>query len=194
MDWKSIVKSVAPILGTTLGGPLAGTAIKVLGETILGDGEATETQVQEALLKGLDPDALVKLKEADQAFAIKMKELDIDVAKLQLSEKNMYVSDTQDARKYKDDKVFWLGVVILCTFAGVMCSALFGSYALLTGNLSIKDASVVGMVSGFVGTIIGYAAANAQQVVGFFFGSSAGSSKKTDAISDAFVNMTEKVK
>ena len=75
-----------------------------------------------------------------------------------------------------------------------MCAALFGSYALLTGNLSIKDASVVGMVSGFVGTIIGYAAANAQQVVGFFFGSSAGSSKKTDALSDAFVNMTEKVK
>lgn len=194
MDWKSIVKSVAPILGTALGGPLAGTAIKVLGETILGDSEATETQVQEALLKGLNPDALVKLKEADQAFAIKMKELDIDVAKLQLSEKNMYVSDTQDARKYKDDKVFWLGVVILCTFAGVMCAALFGSYALLTGNLPIKDASVVGMVSGFVGTIIGYAAANAQQVVGFFFGSSAGSSKKTDALSDAFVNMTEKVK
>ena len=194
MDWKSIVKSVAPILGTALGGPLAGTAIKVLGETILGDGEATETQVQEALLKGLNPDALVKLKEADQAFAVRMKELDIDVAKLQLSEKNMYVSDTQDARKYKDAKVFWLGVVILCTFAGVMYAALFGSYALLTGNLPIKDASVVGMVSGFVGTIIGYAAANAQQVVGFFFGSSAGSSKKTDAISDAFVSMTEKVK
>lgn len=74
-----------------------------------------------------------------------------------------------------------------------MCAALFGSYALLTGNLPINDASVVGMVSGFVGTIIGYAAANAQQVVGFF-GSSAGSSKKTDALSDAFVNMTEKVK
>ena len=81
MDWKSIVKSVAPILGTALGGPLAGTAIKVLGETILGDGEATETQVQEALLKGLNPDALVKLKEADQAFAVRMKELDIDVAR-----------------------------------------------------------------------------------------------------------------
>lgn len=194
MDWKSIVKSVAPVLGTALGGPLAGTAIKVLGEAVLGDGEATENQVQEALLKGLNPDALVKLKEADQSFAVRMKELDIDVAKLQLSEKNMYVSDTQDARKYKDDKVFWLGVVILCTFAGVMCAALFGSYALLIGNLPINDASVVGMVSGFVGTIIGYAAANAQQVVGFFFGSSAGSSKKTDAISDAFVNMTGKVK
>jgi hypothetical protein len=194
MDWKSIVKSVAPILGTALGGPLAGTAIKVLGETILGDGEATETQVQEALLKGLNPDALVKLKEADQSFATKMKELDIDVAKLQLSEKNMYVSDTQDARKYKDDKVFWLGVVILSTFAIIMYVALFGSYALLSGSMPIKEPSVVGMVSGFVGTIIGYAAANAQQVVGFFFGSSAGSSKKTDAISDAFVNMTEKVK
>ena len=75
-----------------------------------------------------------------------------------------------------------------------MYAALLGSYALLTGNLPIKDASVVGMVSGFVGTIIGYAAANAQQVVGFFFGSSAGSSKETEAISDAFVNMTAKIK
>jgi hypothetical protein len=82
--------------------------------------------------------------------------------------------------------VFVLGCVILTTFAVIMGAALYGSYALLTGKFPIENAAVVGMVAGFVGTVIGYLSANAQQVVSFFFGSSRGSETKTDAIASAF--------
>lgn len=194
MGWQSIIKSVAPVLGTALGGPLVGTAIKVIGEAVLGDPEATETQVEQALTKGISEDGLMKLKKADQEFSVRMKELDIDVAKLELSEKRMYVGDTQDARKYKDNKVFWLGVVILCTFATIMSGAMYGAWELLTGSSVVTDPEVLGMVATFLGTVIGYVAANAQQVVSFFFGSSAGSAKKTDAMSDAFVDLSNKRK
>ncbi|TCG03738.1 hypothetical protein BZM27_46190 [Paraburkholderia steynii] len=42
------------------------------------------------------------------------------------------------------------------------------------------------MVAGFVGTVIGYVSANAQQVVGFLYGSIKGSEQKTDAMAAAF--------
>jgi hypothetical protein len=37
MNWKSIVKSIAPVLGTALGGPIAGGAIKMLSSALLGN-------------------------------------------------------------------------------------------------------------------------------------------------------------
>jgi hypothetical protein len=41
------------------------------------------------------------------------------------------------------------------------------------------------IVSALIGTVVGYVAANAQQVVGYFFGSSKGSADKTDALAAA---------
>jgi hypothetical protein len=107
---------------------------------------------------------------------------------MQLQETQAYVADTADARKANanNDRVFWLGVVILSTFAAVMGASLWGAYGLLTGELPVTNPAVVGMVSGFIGTVIGYVSANAQQVVGFFFGSSKGSEAKTDAMTSAF--------
>jgi hypothetical protein len=64
------------------------------------------------------------------------------------------------------------------TFAVVMGAALYGFYVLLTGKLPVENAAVVGMVAGFVGIVIGYVSANAQQVVSFFFGNSKGSETK----------------
>lgn len=191
MEWKKLLSSIAPTIATALGGPLAGVALKSISETLFSGKDIDESDLKKLLNSGLDESVLSKLKEIDNAFTIKMRELDIDVENLKITRETLYVNDTQDARKYKDNKVFWLGVVILSSFALIMIVALFGSYALLTGSMPLSDPSTIGMVSGFVGTIIGYVAANAQQVVSFFFGSSAGSSKKSDAINDAFIQMTE---
>ena len=45
MDWKSIVKVVAPTIATGLGGPLAGLATKALSEVLLGKSDGTEDEV-----------------------------------------------------------------------------------------------------------------------------------------------------
>lgn len=91
---------------------------------------------------------------------------------MQLHETQTSVADTADGRHTNaaSDRVFVLGCLILGTFAVIMGSALYGSYALLTGKFLVENAAVVGMVAGFVGTVMGYVSANAQQVVGFFFG------------------------
>ncbi|CAD6559307.1 hypothetical protein ACFQ3P_32990 [Paraburkholderia sabiae] len=105
------------------------------------------------------------------------------LAALAVQEQTLYVQDTANAR---NDKVFWLGVVILATFAVVVFASMYGAYALLAGHVVVENAALVGMVAGFVGTVIGYVSANAQQVVGFFYGSSKGSETKTDAMAAAF--------
>jgi hypothetical protein len=187
MDWKKLIAAVAPSLGTALGGPLAGAAVKVLGDQILGNEDASEDEVAAAVVKGLSPEHIVALKQADQSFAIRMRELDIDLSKLNAETEKAYLADTQDARKAhgSDAGVFWLGISILITFGGVMGAVLWGSFELMTGGITVKDVAIVGMVSGLIGTVVGYVAANAQQVVAYFFGSSRGSAAKTDAMAAA---------
>lgn len=89
-DWKNIVKAVAPTIGTALGGPLAGLGIKALSEALLGKEDGTEAEVA-AAVAGANPEQLMAMKKADQDFAIKMKELDIDLDKA-------FIADTSDAR------------------------------------------------------------------------------------------------
>ncbi|MFO0253092.1 MAG: 3TM-type holin [Betaproteobacteria bacterium] len=80
-DWKSLVATVAPTLATALGGPLAGMATKAIATAVLGRDEATEAELAQALA-GATPDQLLALKKADADFAVRMKELDLDLEKL----------------------------------------------------------------------------------------------------------------
>src|SRR5437879_6583749 len=84
-DWKSLISSVAPTLATALGGPLAGMAVQAIGGA-LGLSDTTEDKLS-AALAGAKPDELLKLKQADQEFAEKMKSLDIDLAKLEVEDR-----------------------------------------------------------------------------------------------------------
>ncbi len=58
----------------------------------------------------------------------------------------------------------------------------WGGYALLVSPDPIKDENMKAIVSALIGTVVGYVAANVQQVMGYFFGSSKGSADKTDAL------------
>ena len=187
MDWKSIIRTAAPVLGTALGGPLAGAAIKVLGDAVLGNPDATQDEVAAAITSGLSPDAIVKMREADNAFKAQMKAMDIDILKLNAQTEAAYLEDVQSARNANgaNRAVFWLGIAILITFATLMGFVMYGSFQLLTGGIVLKDVAVASVVSGLIGTVIGYVAGNAQQVVGYYFGSSKGSADKTDALASA---------
>jgi len=64
-------------------------------------------------------------------------------------------------------------------------AVLYACFQLLGGGITVKDVSVVAAIAGMVGSVVGYVAANAQQVIGYFFGSSAGSADKTMAMGTA---------
>lgn len=137
------------------------------------------------------PDEATAALQADPALAMQFKTAvmahDLELAKLGLQETQVFVADTADARaKHAGDRgVFWLGIAVLATFAVTMSGCLYGAYQILTGGITIKDVAAVAAVSGFVGSIVGYIAANAQQVIGYFFGSSKGSTDKGNAMADA---------
>jgi len=192
LDWKKLVSTVAPTIGTMLGGPLAGSAVSALSNLFLGKPDGTESEVSSAVLTGLTPEKITEMQKVDLEHKEVMAKLGFDYAQLNQTKELAYISDTSDARKYRDDKVFWLGVIILGMFAATMGISLVGVYKILSGGITIADVSVVAALSGFIGSIIGYVSANAQQVVSYFYGSSAGSAQKTTEMTASFKSVMDK--
>jgi len=80
-DWKTLLGTAAPVLATSLGGPLAGLATKaIVGALGLSD-NATEKDISLAL-QGATPETLLALKEADNTFKVQMEQLNIDLEKV----------------------------------------------------------------------------------------------------------------
>lgn len=200
MAWSDVlpvIENLAPVIATAVGTPLLGGAVAAL-ESVFGltpAPTATISQRQDAVasaVQGATPEQLASVRKADQDYAARMAEAGFAnqeaIATLAVSEAKLYVDDTADARRANssNERVFWLGIVILLTFAFIMASSLVGAYLLMTGTLPVANAAVVGMVAGFVGTVIGYTGALAQSVTSFFFGSSKGSETKSDQMATAF--------
>ena len=165
MSWKSIIQSVAPVLGTAIGGPFGGMAIKTISSAILGDDEtATGADLDKKLDFALqnDSEALIKLKQADQDFDVKMKALDVDILKIAADDRN-------SARDMQKTTKAWivpvLGVITVGCFFGVV-------FWVLSGNVTLE--------STLLGFVLGGVSSKAEQVYNFYFGSSAGSKAKTD--------------
>lgn len=80
MGWIETLATVAPTLATAMGGPLAGMAVKI-ATGVLGV-DNTEEALQRALATG-DPTTMLALKQAEQSFQVAMRQLDIDLAKIE---------------------------------------------------------------------------------------------------------------
>jgi hypothetical protein len=196
-DALTVLERAAPTIATVAGTPLLGGAVAAL-EAVFGltpDKSASLDQRQDAVaqaLSGATPEQLLAVRKADQDYAARMAEAGFKdreaLAALAVREEAVYVTDTQNARAANaaNQRVFWLGVAVLATFAVVSFGALGGSYAVLSGKLPVTDAAVVGLVSGFIGTVIGYVASNATQVISFYYGSSKGVEHQSEAMSAAF--------
>lgn len=186
-DWKKLIGGIAPVLGTALGGPLAGQAIAMLGQALGLGSDASENDVAAAVTSGrLTGDQVVAIKAAENAFAVRMKELDIDVLKINEAADAALIADTADARHVfgEHENVFLLGCIILGAFGLLMGLVLTGCFFLMTGRVQV-DPSTMAVCSGLIGTVVGYVAANAQQVVSFFYGSSKGAKDSGQAVGAA---------
>ena len=162
-DWKRLVRGVAPGLATALGGPLWGAAVQSISQATLGRPDASEEEVAAAVATG-GAEALAKLKEAEQTFLLRMKELDIDVEKV-------HQSDCADARGMaaKTGDVWTprlLAIGITAGFFGVL------SWLLVEGKPEAGGDALLVMLGALGGAWA--------SVVAYYFGSSAGSAAKTE--------------
>jgi hypothetical protein len=196
MDIKDIIRQIAPVAASLIGGPLAGVAVKALGDAI-GMSEPTQERVVAAIQSGsVSPEQLAAIRKADNDLKIRLRELDLDHEKIEADTEKAYLADTQDARKSNagDQGVFWLGIGVLIIMLLDVVSTFWLVYSILTGGLQIKDVGIVAAVFGILGTLNGYVAANAQQVLSYYFGSSRGSQDKSAAMAEAIKALPSAVK
>ena len=82
-----LVRTVAPSIASAVGGPLAGMATKAISEALLGKPDGTEQELLQAVDRAT-PDQLLALKRAEQTFAVQMRELDIDLERIAVADRD----------------------------------------------------------------------------------------------------------
>ena len=82
---KNVVGAVAPTLGSALGGPLGGQAASVIANVL---GCSPEPKAINQAIQSASPEQMLELKKAEQNFEIQMKELEVDVFKLEVQDKS----------------------------------------------------------------------------------------------------------
>jgi membrane-bound ClpP family serine protease len=159
-----LLGQIAPSIATALGGPLAGVAIKTLSSAIFGHEDASHDQISEAMASAT-PDQLAAIKKIDADFKVQMKSLDIDLERISAGDRD---SARQMQKETRDWVPKFLAVVITIGFFGILVW-------MLVNGMPQTGTEALLMMLGALGTAW-------TGVVNFYYGSSAGSKAKTDAM------------
>lgn len=156
--------------GLSLGGPVGNAAAAVLGK-VIGQPNLTTSGIDDALSSlTMTPDLQEKLKEAELNFQAQMTAAGFKNAEdlAQIGEAD------RDSARHREMAVQDKTPRVMGT--GVMAAFVAAVFMVLTGHA--KADSVM------AGTLIGYLSAKAELVLAYYFGSSAGSDRKTEIIAN----------
>ena len=161
---KDILGAVAPTVATALGGPLAGMAVKAVSSALLGRDDGTPEEVA-AAIQGATPEQLMAIKKVDADLKVQLKALDVDLERI-------HASDRNSAREREAKTGDWTPRLLAVAIVGAWG---FIQYLLLT---TVIDGSMRELVARVLGTLD----AALMAVLYYYFGSSASSARKTDAL------------
>jgi hypothetical protein len=159
-----LLGQLAPTIATAIGGPVAGMAVKALAGALGLSQDASSDDVQTALMNAT-PEQLAAVKKIDADFKVQMKELDIDLERIA-------AGDRDSARNMQMQTNDWIprAMAVMVTFG------FFGILTwLLTKGVPPTGSETLIYMLGALGTAW-------TGIVQFYFGSSAGSKAKTDAM------------
>ena len=153
---KNIVGAVAPTLGTAIGGPMGGMAANMIAEVL---GVPNDQKSIEKAIQNATPEQMLELKKAEQQFEVQMKELDVDVFKLE-------TQDKQNARSIfsKDWTARVIGVSIIGGFLGYI-------FLVTLQPPEQNSEALINLVLGYLGGL-------ASAIISFYFGASNTPEKK----------------
>lgn len=166
-DWAGLFKSVAPLIGTALGGPLGGAAASFLADKLGIEGKTVEAVTDVLNSSKLTPDQLTQVKLAEIEFQKFLKSNKIDLAKLS-------VEDTKSAR----DMQTAVRSNIPPILAVLVTTGFFGILAFMLTNEAYKPTEPLLIMLGSLGTAW-------TGIIGFYFGSSYGSQRKDQLLADS---------
>lgn len=161
-----ILRTVAPALALAAGGPfgpIAAAAIHAALGTDPGDPKSAETALMNAT-----PDQLLALKKAGQDFQVRMRELGIE-------EQHLAYEDTASARGREIAVKDWTPRII--AYLVIVLVLIAEGSMFFVGQPKGVDGVVLGRILGTLDSAL-------MLVLGYYFGSSAGSAKKDTTISD----------
>ena len=146
----NIIGSVAPTLGTALGGPLGGMAGDAISKVLGCDNDPVSL---EKAIATATPEQLLEIKKVEKEVEAKMKELDVDLYKLETQEK-------QDARKTfsKDWTARIIGIAMVGGFLGYI-------FLVTLQPPEQNSEALINLVLGYLGGL-------ASAVISFYFGAS----------------------
>jgi hypothetical protein len=159
-----LLGQIAPTIATAIGGPVAGMAVKALAGALGLTQDASADDIQTAMMNAT-PEQLAAIKKVDADFKVQMKELDIDLERIA-------AGDRDSARNMQMQTNDWIprAMAIMVTFG------FFGILAwLLIKGVPPSGSETLIYMLGALGTAW-------TGIVQFYFGSSAGSKAKTDAL------------
>jgi|TARA_R100001460_G_scaffold46704_3_gene84401 Fe2+ transport system protein B len=147
---KSVIGAVAPTIGTALGGPMGNAAMSMLADKL---GVPNNKAAVEKAIQQASPEQLAEIKKAEIEFETKMKELEVDVFKLE-------TQDIQNARTtFSGD---WtsklLGLVVIGGFMGYI-------FLVTIQPPEQNSEALINLVLGYLGGL-------ASAVISFYFGAS----------------------
>lgn len=169
MDWKTVLSTVAPWIGTAMAGPFGGMAVRAAADA-LGLDDATEEALTTAMYGTTSADMLA-LKKADQEFQVRMQELGFkqiaDLAKLETDDR---ANARQREVQVKDNTNKLLACAVCCIWALVNVLVILydvpaGSEQLIARLLGTLDAALM-------------------CILYYYFGGSRGSDRKTEIMVD----------
>jgi uncharacterized membrane protein (DUF485 family) len=160
---KSILRTVAPAIGTAIAGPFGGMAAKAVSELLLGKPDGTPEELSQAI-QNATPEQLVELKKIDAEFKVSMKKLDIDINRISYEDRN---SARQREVALRDNVPALLAIVTLVSFFAYIGMVTF----LPTSPVADKT---------FISVAVGWLGGTASTVIAYYFGDSASASKMLD--------------
>jgi len=152
---KNVVGAVAPTLGTALGGPMGGMAANMIAEVL---GVPNNQKSIQKAIQNATPEQMLELKKAEQQFEVQMKELEVDVFKLE-------TQDKQNARSMfsKDWTARIIGLVTIGGFLGYI-------FLVTLQPPEQNSEALINLVLGYLGGL-------ASAIISFYFGASNSSNK-----------------
>lgn len=168
IDWKKILGTVAPVLATAAGGPLAGVVTKTLAAGLLERPDASQEEVEQAVANA-SPETLIKLKEIDAKFQNDMAQVGIDFEKIASEDRANARAREVSSGDHWTPRI--LAAVIVTGYFAVQ-------WYILSHAVPVEQREIVMRSMGVLDTALGL-------TLGYYFGSSSGSKLKTEALARA---------
>lgn len=155
--WKEVLGGIAPVLAGALGGPFAAAAAKVIADKVLGNPDATEAEVEQAILSGsLTGPQILELKAADREFQLELQRISADTEKA-------YLLDVQDARarqvETKDTMPQQIFYIVFSAYVMQYLLFYFGPtindqfiQTLIIKAFGITEGALIGAIAYFIGS------------------------------------------